>query len=352
MGRMRAVRLFAPGDLRCVEIEKPVMEKENEVIIKVKACGVCGSDIMRVMVKGAYKHPITIGHEFSGTIVEVHSNQKSFSIGDRVTVMPLKPCGQCDYCKIGQHVLCNDYQYYGSRIDGAMAEYAKVNIDNIIKLPLNVDFESGAMADPASVALHAVRKADLEPGQNVGIFGLGAIGLLAIQWLRYSGCSSIFAIDIFDEKLELAEKLGADFCINARKSDPVEEIMIKTHSRGLDAIIELSGSKASQINAIESTRKQGSIILCGISYEDLLISNSTLSKILRNELKIIGSWNSLISTLPVNEWGSSLIFMSSGRIKCNPIVSHRYKLEQCIEAFDMMFNRKQIFNKVLFKPED
>src|SRR5450759_3321680 len=102
MGKMRAVRLFAPGDLRCVETDRPVIEDKNDAIIRVKACGVCGSDLMRVMVKGAYRHPITIGHEFSGVVESIGSDNNGFITGDRVTVVPLIPCGVCDYCKIGQ----------------------------------------------------------------------------------------------------------------------------------------------------------------------------------------------------------------------------------------------------------
>ena len=351
MVKMRAVQLFAPGDLRCVDVEKPRIKSREDVIIKVKACGVCGSDLIRVMVKGAYRHPITIGHEFSGIIEEAGTSETGLNPGDRVTATPLVPCGKCDYCKIGQHVLCDDYSYYGSRIDGAMAEYIKVNADNVLKLHLNVDFESGAMTDPVAVALHAVRKTKIEPGQNAAVFGMGAIGLLAVQWLKYSGCSKIYAIDIFNEKLELAEKLGADVCINARNENAVEVIKNKTKKKGLDIVIELAGSKISQIQAIDSVRKLGRVVLCGISYDDLVIPNAVLSKILRSEIEISGAWNSLISPLPVNEWESSLNFVNAGKIKCNPIISHRFRLGQCMEAFDMMFNKKEVFNKVLFKPE-
>ncbi|MCL4378917.1 MAG: galactitol-1-phosphate 5-dehydrogenase [Actinobacteria bacterium] len=286
MAKMRAVQLFAPSDLRCVEVEKPKIEDKKDVIVKVKACGVCGSDLMRVMVKGAHKHPITIGHEFSGIVDEIGSSEIDLKIGDRVTVVPLVPCGKCDYCKIGQHVLCDNYSYYGSRIDGAMAEYIKVNSNNIIKIPLNVDFESGAMTDPVAVSLHAVRKTKIEPGQTVAVFGLGAIGLITVQWLKYSGCSEIYAIDIFNEKLELAEKLGADMCINAKNENAVEVINNRTNKKGLDIVIELAGSKISQIQAIDSVRKLGRVIFCGISYDDLVIPNSTLSKILRCEIDL------------------------------------------------------------------
>ena len=145
---MRAARLFAPGDLRCVEVGKPVIQKEDDVIIKVKACGVCGSDIMRVMVKGAYRHPITMGHEFSGIVRQTGNAVTAVVPGDRVTAVPLISCGKCDYCLIGQYVFCEDYTYPGSRTDGAMAEYIKIRAQNVMRLPINVDFEAGAMTDP------------------------------------------------------------------------------------------------------------------------------------------------------------------------------------------------------------
>ncbi len=349
---MRAVQLFAPSDLRCVDLPKPKIESKSDAIIKVKACGVCGSDLMRVMVKGAYRHPITIGHEFSGIVDEIASYDCGISMGDRVTVSPLIPCGKCDYCSIGQTTLCDDYDYYGSRSDGAMAEYIRVKIDNIMKLPLNVDFEAGAMTDPVAVALHAVRKCKVEPGHKVAVFGLGAIGLLAIQWLKNAGCSSVFAVDILDEKLELAERLGADLCINGKSRNAVEAINSATNNNGMDSAIELAGNKVTQVQAIEAVRKLGRVVFCGISYEDLLLPNAALSKILRGELAVLGAWNSLVSPLPVDEWRSSLDFVDRGKIKCQPVISHRFRLEEAAGAFDMMFNHKEVFNKVLFKPED
>src|SRR4030042_2881132 len=274
MSKMRAVQLFAPADVRCVEVEKPKPEGPEDVIIKVKDCGVCGSDIMRVMVKGAYRHPITIGHEFSGTIEELGSGSSDFRIGDRITVIPLLSCGKCDYCKIGQQVLCENYSYYGSGEDGAMAEYVKVDRNNMIKVPANFDFESGAMTDPAAVSLHAVRKTKLEPGQTAAVFGLGAIGLLTVQWLKYSGASRIFAVDIYDEKLDLASSLGADVCINAKNENVLEKFKEYTKGKGVDVAIELAGSNITQAQIIDVIRKLGRVVFCGISYKDLLIPNA------------------------------------------------------------------------------
>ena len=155
--KMKAVRLFAPGDVRCVEIDVPKIENAGDVLIRVKSCGVCGSDIQRVMVKGAYHHPITIGHEFAGEVVECAKEVTDTQPGDRVTIMPLIPCGKCEHCMVGNYQLCDDYVYYGSRIEGAMAEYIRVSSNNILKLPENVDYEAGSMTDPAAIAIHAVK---------------------------------------------------------------------------------------------------------------------------------------------------------------------------------------------------
>jgi len=200
---MRAVTLVTPGHLKCITTDVPTLQNPNDVLIKVHACGVCGSDIARVMVKGAHKIPIIIGHEFAGEVVDIGSAVKSTRVSDRVTIMPLVPYGQCDFCRIGEYPLCDDYLYYGSKIPGAMAEYILVNERNVLKLPENVDNEMGAMTDPVSVALHAVRKVQVEPGQSAAVFGLRAIGFISVQWLKNLGCTNVVAVDIFDEKPEL-----------------------------------------------------------------------------------------------------------------------------------------------------
>jgi L-iditol 2-dehydrogenase len=350
--KMRAVRLFGIGDVRCVEVDVPQLQKDDDVIIKVKSCGVCGSDIPRVMAKGAYKYPITIGHEFAGQVVDAGDKVKNLEIGDRVSVMPLIPCGECDYCKVGQAVMCDNYEYYGSRIDGAMAEYIRVSASTILKLPLGVDYEMGSMTDPTSVALHAIRKLNTEPGQSAVVFGLGAIGFLAVQWLKALGYTKVFAVDIFDEKLQLAARLGADYTVNGKRQDPIKFIKENTENKGVDAAIELAGSKFTQAQAIDAVKKMGTVVYCGISYEDLNIPSGTLSKILRGELNIKGSWNSSIAPLPINEWKSSLEFMKNGNIRPNPLITHRFRLEDCQKAFDMMYNKTEVFTKVLFKPEE
>ncbi len=349
--KMRAVQLFAPGDVRCEWVDVPLIKNANDVLIKVKACGVCGSDIPRVMSKGAYRYPITIGHEFAGEVVDIGECVTHVKKGDRVTAMPLVNCKQCDYCKVGQAVVCDEYDYYGSRIDGAMAEYIAVSEENILHIPDGVSYYEAAMTDPASVALHAVRKMNIEAGQTAAVFGLGAIGFIAVQWLKNLGCNRVIAVDIIDRKLKQAQTLGADICINGRNENAVDAILDYTNGKGVDSAVELAGTKMTQIQAIDSVRKLGTVILCGISYDDLVLPNKTLGKILRGELSIKGSWNSSIAPLPINEWESALSFMENGKIKLNDLVTHVKALKECQSTFQMMYNRTEIFTKVLFDPE-
>ncbi|OPX42779.1 galactitol-1-phosphate 5-dehydrogenase [Ruminiclostridium hungatei] len=348
--KMRAVQLFAPGRVSCELIDIPAITNPKNLIIKVQACGVCGSDIPRVMSKGAYRYPIVIGHEFAGEVVEAGPDVKTAKKGDRVTAMPLVNCKECDFCKIGQAVACDNYDYYGSRIDGAMAEYIEVSEENIVHIPDSVSYYEAAMADPVSVALHAVRKANVEAGQTVVVFGLGAIGFIAVQWLKNLGCHKVIAVDIIDEKLELAEKLGADLCLNGAKCDAVKSIMEYTDGRGADAAIELAGSTFTQVQAIDSVRKLGTVVFCGIAYNDLMLPNKTLGKILRGELNIKGSWNSSIAPLPINEWKSALMFVETGKIKLKDLITHVVRLEDCQDAFEMMYHKKEMFTKVIFDP--
>jgi L-iditol 2-dehydrogenase len=348
-GKMKAARLYAPGDLRIEEVDIP-RAGEDEALARVKAVGICGSDPARVMLKGTYSYPTTIGHEFSGEIVAVGSQVRSAKVGDRVTIVPLIPCGTCDYCAIGEYNLCDQYSYYGSRIDGAMAEYVVVKERNLLKLPDGVDFESGACTDPVSVALHAVRKVNLGGGDTVAVLGVGPIGGFAIQWARIFGASQIFAIDIVDEKLAIAQEIGADLTCNSIETDPVGFVLDHTGGVGVDRVIEMAGSKITQEQSIRMAKKQGSVVFCGISYDDLTLPQKTLDQLLRKEVVLVGSWNSSFAPLPIHEWRASLDFLSKGHIQCQPLISHRLPLSEAPEVFRKIWSKDGYFNKVLFIP--
>ena len=344
--KMKAANLYAPGDIRVGEVCIP--EPNNgEALIKVKACGVCGSDLSRIMKTGAYHYPIIPGHEFSGEIVALRNTNNNFKIGDRVTVFPLIPCYKCEYCEIGEYQLCNSYGYLGSRLNGAFAEYVLAPIENILKIPENISFETAAMTDPTSVALHAIRKLDIVPGDKVAIFGSGPIGLLALQWAKLMGAGMLIAVDISEKKLSLATELGANLCINALNKEVLSEIMNATSGQGVERTIEFAGNKVTQEQCIKSTKKLGCCVFAGISHSELTLSESSVDNILRKELTIKGSWNSSFSSF-LNDWSRSLHFMGENQILCEPLISHKLNLEKLPEMFKLMTDRKEYYNKVMF----
>lgn len=347
--KMMAAVLHAPGDLRCEEVEVPKIGP-NDVLLKVKAAGNCGSDLQRIMVEGTHIFPCIPGHEFSGEIAKIGEKATSFKIGDRVTAYPLIPCMRCEWCLQGQYNLCEDYDYLGSRSHGAFAEYVKIPVVNLVRLPKEVDFDEGAMTDPACVALHGIKRAGgIRPGQSVVILGTGPIGMLACQWVKAMGAGKVVAVDIIEDKLKIARELGVDVCINAEKEDVVEKVMEETKGKGADVVMETAGSTATQRQSLLIARKRAKVILIGRSYSDVLLPDEVFTRIFRRELEVYGAVNSNFSRLD-NEWKISVQFMAARAIKAKPLISHRVKLEDIAETFKKMFEGKMIYNKIIFSP--
>lgn len=346
---MKAARLYSPGDLRVEEVEIPGIGP-GEALVKVLVAGHCGSDLQRIMASGTYHFPTIPGHEFSGEVVETGSDVTEISIGDRVTVIPLIPCMRCSYCLTGEYNLCDDYDYLGSRSDGAYAQYVKAPVSNLLKLPEGVDFEDGAATDPAAVALHALRKAGgLDIEEDVVIFGAGPIGLFACQLARRLGASKVFVVDIVPEKLKLAIELGADLGIDAKSQDPVKVLLDETKGRGASLVLETSGAVACQRQALVVAKKLGKVVYIGRSYSDVLFSDFEFTRIFRNELLVTGGVNYSFSPLK-SEWRAILGFMQKGDLKVKPIISHRFSLDEIAGVYQAMHKKEFIYNKVFFYP--
>jgi L-iditol 2-dehydrogenase len=345
---MKAVNLYAPGDIRVEQVAVP-KPGEGEVLVRVKAVGVCGSDVSRLMETGTYHFPTIPGHEFGGEVVELGPGVQDVSEGARVTVIPLIPCRECEYCLIGEYTLCRDYDYLGSRCDGAYAEYVKAPAKNLLVLPDDVDHEMAAMTDPISVALHAVKKLGIQPGDRVAVFGVGPIGFFSVQWAKVLGAGEVIAVDIFPEKLEAVQSVGADHCINAKTSDAVEAIHALTGGKGVERSLEFAGSPVTQEQCIRATAALGTTVWGGISHQPLTLSEKAVDDILRKELVIAGAWNSSFAPF-VSDWQNALTFMGQEKIVKGDVITHRLSLDELPGAFEMMLERKAYFNKVMFFP--
>jgi L-iditol 2-dehydrogenase len=345
---MKAIRMYAPRDLRLEQVPVPEIHG-NEALVKVMAVGICGSDIPRINQYGAHISPIIPGHEFSGVIVETGKDIKNFKVGDRVTVPPILPCFACEFCEQGHYSLCKNYKYFGSRNDGAFAQYIAVPETNLLKIADNVMYEAAATTDPLANALHAIKRGGFKAGDKVCVFGAGAIGLYAIQYMKAKGASIAVAVDVDERKLEVARNCGADVAIDGRLENVVEKIVEATDG-GADVCIDASGFPTAQHNAILSTAKHGTMVFLGISHKPLTLTEECLDWVMRGEKTIVGSWNSFSKPFPGWEWTSGVESLADGTIDAEKVITHKLPLEDAPEIFDKIYKKELFFNKILFLP--
>jgi L-iditol 2-dehydrogenase len=347
---MKAAVLHAPADLRVEEVDVPSIGA-GEVLVKVAAAGICGSDIGRVMVTGTYRFPTVPGHEFSGVVERVGPGVTSVAPGDRVAVAPLMPCNCCEHCARGNYSLCDDYDFMGSRSDGAFAQYLRAPARNVLRVPDNVSLEVAATIEPAAIILHGIQKVELALGDAVAVIGCGALGYFALQFARLSGAQPLIAVDVDDDKLALARRVGADVCINPAKEDAVAAIKAATGGRGVRLALEAAGSDQGRNTAILACAKQGKVVLYGTAYGDVTFSKSAFDKLVRDEVEIIGSWNSYSVPYPGREWFDIIGLLQAGRLEVEPLITHRAGLEEAPEIFRKLKSRSfGPYHKILFKP--
>lgn len=342
---MKACILHKVGNLRCERIHRPTTSS-NDVLVRVGACGVCGSDIQRVFSKGVYRYPTIPGHEFAGTVESAGAHVAKQWIGVRVAVFPLIPCRHCEACEIGAYAQCSDYDYLGSRCDGAFAEFVAAPALNLVPLPETVSMEEGAMLEPAAIALHAVRLGAVKAGDTVLILGAGPIGLLAAQWARIHGAAHIILADIDESKFGIAESLGFTSCFNPSKQEVAA--CVRTFSPlGAMSVIEGTGASEALEQAIQSARPFGTVVLLGNPSGNISLSQHAYSTVLRNELRLKGSWNSVYARLAGNDWHCALSHIESGQLQVFPLISHRCSLEELFDHLKGMRDRAFPYMKVM-----
>jgi len=343
---MKAGVLRAIEDIRCEEVPTP-QAGPGEVLVRVRACGICGSDIERVFKTGMYHLPEIPGHEFAGEVAALGPGVTDVSVGNRVTVIPLIQCGKCPSCLVGEYSQCEDYDYLGSRSPGGFAEYVKAPVSNLIPLPDEIDFETGALTEVMAVALHALRRTrGLRGGERVAIFGTGTVGLLAAQWAKVLGAGSVCGVDVVDRKLETARELGVDLCINPGESNVAEVLGEWTEGKGVDLAIEASGSGVALQQTIMSLTRGGQLVLIGRQTRTTELPVAVFETVLRRQLDIFGCW--AWSRLPATEWKVVLSFAARGAVQAVPLISHRYGITQVRDAFEMIGGGSEIYHKVLF----
>lgn len=338
---MLAAVMYSPGDIRLEDVQRPVAHK-GEVLLRVAAVGVCGSDIPRMLIKGAHRMPIICGHEFSGHIEEKGEGVEGFAIGDLCGVAPMLPCYRCNQCKTGNFSRCRDYDYFGSRRDGAYTDYVTVPVENLLKAPEGMDPRAVAMIDPASIALHAIWKSPPTAGQRGGVIGCGPIGLFAIQWMKLMGCTEVVAIDISPEKLAQAQEAGADHTFLVTDEVPV--------SLKCDLIVEAAGHNSSINLAARLAGPGGHVVFIGIPVGDVTLENKAFQHFLRQEVSLHGAWNSFGAPYPGKQWTVTLDALATGKLKWEFMITHELPIKALPAMFEKIKARSEFFSKIMFRP--
>lgn len=318
---MRALQLVAPSTLAVVDLPQPA-PGPGEVRLRVRACGICGSDL-HGMDGGSGRRipPLVMGHEASGVVDAVGEGVSAWRAGDRVTFDSTVWCGECGYCREGQVNLCDSRQVVGVacaefRRDGAFAEYVTLPQRILHRLPEGLSFEEAAFAEPVGVALHAVRRAGDVAGASVLVVGAGLIGLLVVQALKRAGAARVIAVDLDAGRLKLAAELGAEEAIVAG-SVPVPEV---------DVAMEVVGAAATVDLALRSVRKGGRVVLVGNLVPSVPLP---LQIVVTRELDVLGS------CAIAGEYPEALAAIASGAIRVQPLVSASVGLEQGVRAFEV-----------------
>ncbi len=345
---MKAAVLFASRDLRYTDFETPQIN-EQEILVRMKATGICGSDLPRVLADGAHFFPIVLGHEFSGEVVEVGKAVRNITVGDRIAGAPLVPCMKCGDCQRGWYSQCKNYTFIGSRIPGSWAEYVKMPAMNAVKLPDGVTFEQGALFEPATVSLHGLLVMDFRGGTDVAIVGCGTIGMLALQFTKILGAKRIFALDIDPGKLKLAKEYGADFCINTGDADFKQQIQDLTAGRGFEMVVENAGIEFTEKLSLEIAGNKGYVMFIGTPSRPITLAPREFEHINRKELTVRGSWMSYSAPFPGREWEMVGYYFGQDKLRFNELVDRIIPLSEIKSAFDDLAVPGKVKGKILLK---
>lgn len=344
---MKAAVLHAKDDLRYEEYPMSQVN-DGDVLVKVRATGICGSDIPRVLGEAAHSYPIVLGHEYSGEVVEIGKDVKSVKVGDRVAGAPLLPCFKCEDCQRGNYSQCKFYSFIGSRVQGSFAEYVKAPEKNVVKFDNNVSFEQGAFFEPSTVALHGLNCAIYRGGEDVAILGGGTIGLFTAQWARIFGAKRVFVFDIDNDRLALAKKLGADVTINTLEEGFMDKVAELTNKKGFGFVYETAGVDITMKLAFELAGNKSSVCFIGTPTKDLVFTPKLFENMNRKEFKLTGSWMSYSAPFPGNEWELTAHYFSTGALRFDEsLVFKKLPLSDIWKGFEMYKTPGLVKGKIL-----
>jgi len=336
---MKAVQIVSPNNLQIIDVEKPSIDEKNNVMIKMTAAGICGSDVgIYHGTNAAATYPRIIGHEMVGRVDEVGSNVKNLKVGDRVIVNQVTSCGHCYPCKIGRGNVCDNLKVRGVHIDGGYREYIAVPESDCYLLPDSLSDQDAVMIEPTTIAIQSCTRAQLEKDDMLLIFGAGALGSTILKVARQL-CDHIIVADIMDEKLEAAKKNGATYTINVLKEDLVKKVKEYTFGHGTTVSIDSACTKDSLINLLQATGNAGRVMTMGFSTAPTEINQFVITS---KELDVRGS------RLQNKMFGKAIEMINAGTLDLSNSISHTFPLTKAQEAFDFVDSRDPSIRKIVF----
>jgi L-iditol 2-dehydrogenase len=343
---MKALVLEDIRDLQLKDLPEPELAP-NDVLIQVKACGICGSDVHGYDGStGRRIPPIVMGHEAAGVVVKTGSEVSTIGVGDRVTFDSTVSCGTCSFCRAGDVNLCDSRQVIGVscgdyRRNGAFAEYIAVPAHIVYTLPPAFSFEKAALIEAVSIAVHAAKITEIKPGSSVAVIGAGMIGLLVVQAFRQYGCEKVFAVDLESKKLDIARRLGADETFLATDPELMHKLNQSAGAQGIDIVVEVVGTQKSITTAINVVRRGGTVTLVGNLAPTVEIP---LQSVVTRQLRLLGSCAS------AGEYRECIELMANGSINVDPLLSAVAPLSDGPAWFERLYNHEPGLMKVILQP--
>ncbi len=344
---MKAAVLYGNQDIRYDDYPMPELAP-GCVKVRVRATGICGSDMPRVLHNGAHFYPVVLGHEFAGDVVEVAEDVDTIAVGNTVSGAPLKPCMRCTDCQQGNYALCKHYSFIGSREQGSFAEYVVLPARNAVRYDPAIPYEQAAMFEPSTVALHGVMLNEYRGGGTVAVLGCGTIGIFTMQWAKIYGAKKIVAFDIDEGRLALAKRMGADETVNTRDEGFLKTAMALTDGRGFSYVFETAGNTATMRMAFELAGSKARVCFIGTPHVDLTFTPKQWECMNRKEFRLTGSWMSYSAPFPGEEWALTAHYFATGQLKFDEgFIFRRFPLEKAAEAFALYNDPSQVHGKIM-----
>lgn len=345
---MKAAVMPKIGSIVIEELPVPQIGAD-EVLVKVMAVGVCGSDLHYYeqgrIGRFVVEKPIILGHECAGIIADIGEKVTRVAKGDRVAVEPGVTCGRCEACKAGRYNLCPDVQFLATPpVDGAFVQYLAIREDMVYKIPGHLSFEEAALIEPFSVGIHAARRSRLQAGETLAIMGMGPVGLMAVAAAKSFGATTIIVTDLEDVRLEAALRLGATHAINVKHEDPVAAVKRLTNGVGTDIAWETAGNPKALQSALYSLRRGGRLAIVGLPATDEIPLNVPFMA--DNEIDIYGIFRY------ANTYPSGIEFLGAAGVDAGVLITDRYPLARTQEALERAIHNKSGSLKVIVYPNE